>query len=92
MMIKIVIVIAESESINLPIQPLVWAVAFGPCLGGTINIIQDDESYDQFHSNTNKHINYFSGNGTLYGASANILCAGIAEQHGYKISFSNYFK
>lgn len=32
------------------------------------------------------------GNGTLYGASANILCAGIAEQHGYKISFSKYFK
>lgn len=65
MMIKIVIAIGESDSINLPIQPLVWAVAFGPCLGG---------------------------NGTLYGASANILCAGIAEQHGYKISFSNFFR
>ncbi|XP_055303075.1 P protein-like [Sitodiplosis mosellana] len=65
MMIKIVILIAENESLNLPVQPLVWAVAFGPCLGG---------------------------NGTLYGASANILCAGIAEQHGYKISFSKYFR
>lgn len=65
MMIKIVILIAENESIKLPIQPLVWAVAFGPCLGG---------------------------NGTLYGASANILATGIAEQHGYKISFSKYFR
>lgn len=35
MMIKIVLLIAEDESIKLPIQPLVWAVAFGPCLGGT---------------------------------------------------------
>lgn len=43
MMIKIVLVIAESESIKLPIQPLVWAVAFGPVLGGinlNINIFQ----------------------------------------------------
>lgn len=40
MMIKIVIVIAESESINLPIQPLVWAVAFGPCLGGTTKYLR----------------------------------------------------
>lgn len=65
MMIKIVTRIAEDESINLPVQPLVWAVAFGPCLGG---------------------------NGTLYGASANVLCAGIAEKHGYKLSFSMYFR
>lgn len=36
MMIKIVTLIAEDESINLPIQPLVWAVAFGPCFGGKI--------------------------------------------------------
>lgn len=86
MMIKIVLLIAESESIQLPIQPLVWAVAFGPCLGG-------NNTRDFFR----RHflINYFrfdSGNGTLYGASANILCAGIAEQHGYKISFSYYFR
>lgn len=41
MMIKIVILIVESESIQLPVQPLVWAVAFGPCLGGkTQNISQ----------------------------------------------------
>ncbi|XP_031624818.1 P protein-like [Contarinia nasturtii] len=65
MMIKIVILIAENDSIKLPVQPLVWAVAFGPCLGG---------------------------NGTLYGASANIIATGIAEQHGYKISFSKYFR
>lgn len=36
MMIKIVIAIAESDSLNLPIQPLVWSVAFGPCLGGIV--------------------------------------------------------
>lgn len=41
MMIKIVLLIAEDESIKLPMQPLVWAVAFGPCLGGM--------SYDKLH-------------------------------------------
>lgn len=65
MMIKVVISLAENETLSLPIQPLVWTLAFGPCLGG---------------------------NGTLYGASANVICAGIAEQHGYKMSFIGYMK
>ncbi len=30
------------------------------------------------------------GNGTLIGASANVVCAGIAEQNGYKISFVRF--
>ena len=33
-----------------------------------------------------------TGNGTLIGASANVVCAGIAEQNGYKISFISFFK
>lgn len=32
------------------------------------------------------------GNGTLIGASANVVCAGVAEQHGYKFSFVEFFK
>ena len=32
------------------------------------------------------------GNGTLIGASANVVCAGIAEQNGYRISFKMFFK
>ncbi|KAI5640099.1 citrate transporter domain-containing protein [Phthorimaea operculella] len=32
------------------------------------------------------------GNGTLIGASANVVCAGVSEQHGYKISFMEYIK
>lgn len=32
------------------------------------------------------------GNGTLIGASANIVLANIGEKHGYDISFKNYFK
>jgi len=30
------------------------------------------------------------GNGTLIGASANIVAAGVAEQHGRRISFSGF--
>ena len=63
MMVKIVISMAAK--LALPLQPLVWALAFGPCLGG---------------------------NGTLVGASANIIGAGIAEQHGYKMTFMDFFK
>ncbi|KAI5640089.1 citrate transporter domain-containing protein [Phthorimaea operculella] len=32
------------------------------------------------------------GNGTLIGASANVVCAGVAEQHGYKFTFNQFFK
>ncbi len=32
------------------------------------------------------------GNGTLIGASANVVCAGVAEQHGCKFTFLDFFK
>ncbi|XP_055303066.1 P protein isoform X2 [Sitodiplosis mosellana] len=65
MMIKVSISLAEKKALNLPLQPLIWALAFGACLGG---------------------------NGTLIGASANVVCAGVAEQHGYRFTFIEYFK
>jgi Na+/H+ antiporter NhaD/arsenite permease-like protein len=39
-------------------------------------------------------IMYFShaGNGTLIGASANVVCAGVAEQHGYRFTFVQFFR
>ena len=59
-----VVELSRSPDLDLSLRPLVWALAFGACLGG---------------------------NGTLIGASANVVCAGIAEQHGYKISFIKFF-
>ncbi|MCR4436585.1 MAG: ArsB/NhaD family transporter [Clostridiales bacterium] len=32
------------------------------------------------------------GNGTIIGASANVIAVGLAEEHGQKITFSRYFK
>lgn len=32
------------------------------------------------------------GNGTIIGASANVIATGIAEEHGHKITFGGYFK
>ncbi|CAK1592867.1 unnamed protein product [Parnassius mnemosyne] len=32
------------------------------------------------------------GNGTLIGASANVVCAGVAEQHGYRFTFLQFFR
>ena len=34
MMVKIATGLAKNENLQLPLQPLVWAVAFGACMGG----------------------------------------------------------
>lgn len=34
MMIKIAISLAQNDQLGLPLQPLVWALAFGACFGG----------------------------------------------------------
>lgn len=34
----------------------------------------------------------FGGIATLIGSSSNVVCAGVAEQHGYRFTFTEYFK
>ncbi|GLV36913.1 hoepel1 [Carabus blaptoides fortunei] len=65
MMVRIITNLADNRELDLPLQPLVWALSFGACLGG---------------------------NGTLFGASANVVCAGVAEQHGYRFTFIEFLK
>lgn len=62
-MIPIVLQIATN--LDMPLEPLIWALAFGACLGG---------------------------NGTLIGASANVVTAGLSEEAGHPISFNEFFK
>uniref|UniRef100_A0A673CV55 Oculocutaneous albinism II n=1 Tax=Sphaeramia orbicularis TaxID=375764 RepID=A0A673CV55_9TELE len=64
-MIPVLINLSQDADVNLPVKPLIFALAMGACLGG---------------------------NGTLIGASANVVCAGIAEQHGYGFSFVEFFR
>ncbi|KAL4230875.1 protein kinase [Mactra antiquata] len=59
------ILLKVHKDVNIPLFPMVLALAFGACLGG---------------------------NGTLIGASANVVSAGIAEQHGYGFSFLDFFR
>ena len=59
------IVLALAVDLNLDLGPLIWALAFGACLGG---------------------------NGTLIGASANVVTAGLSEEAGYPISFNEFFR
>jgi len=59
------IVLTLSVDLSLDLGPLIWALAFGACLGG---------------------------NGTLIGASANVVTAGMSEEAGYPISFNEFFK
>ncbi|XP_025406377.1 P protein-like [Sipha flava] len=65
MMIKVITSLSKNHELELSLQPLVYALAFGGCLGG---------------------------NGTLIAASCNMVCAGVAEQHGYRMSFMQFFK
>ncbi|XP_006861982.1 PREDICTED: P protein [Chrysochloris asiatica] len=62
-MIPVLLNLSHDPEVNLPVQPLMYSLALGACLGG---------------------------NGTLIGASANVVCAGIAEQHGYGFSFMEF--
>ncbi|MGH0181440.1 UNVERIFIED_CONTAM: hypothetical protein FKN15_007046 [Acipenser sinensis] len=64
-LIPVLINLSQDADVNLPLNPLIYALAMGACLGG---------------------------NGTLIGASANVVCAGIAEQHGYGFSFMEFFR
>ena len=59
------IVFTLAIDLDLALQPLIWALAFGACLGG---------------------------NGTLIGASANVVTAGMSEEAGYPISFNEFFR
>ena len=59
------VVLQISYELNIQLGPLIWALAFGACLGG---------------------------NGTLIGASANVVTAGMSEEAGYPISFNEFFK
>jgi Na+/H+ antiporter NhaD/arsenite permease-like protein len=59
-----VVVQLSSAPLNLPVGPLVWALAFGACLGG---------------------------NGTLVGASANVVAAGLLESAGHPLTFNRFF-
>lgn len=34
MMVRIITSLSQNEELNLPLQPLVWALALGACLGG----------------------------------------------------------
>ncbi|XP_037688738.1 P protein [Choloepus didactylus] len=64
-MIPVLLNLSRDPEVSLPVQPLMYSMAIGACLGG---------------------------NGTLIGASANVVCAGIAEQHGYGFSFMEFFR
>ena len=59
------VILQISYELNIDLGPLIWALAFGACLGG---------------------------NGTLIGASANVVTAGVSEEAGYPISFNEFFK
>jgi Na+/H+ antiporter NhaD/arsenite permease-like protein len=59
------VVLAMCAELSLPLEPIIWALAFGACLGG---------------------------NGTLIGASANVVTAGLSKEAGYPISFNEFFR
>lgn len=59
------VVLQLCYDLNISLEPVIWALAFGACLGG---------------------------NGTLIGASANVVTAGLSKEAGYPISFNDFFR
>lgn len=39
MMLKVTISLAEKKALNLPLQPLIWALALGVCMGGVYTVL-----------------------------------------------------
>lgn len=39
MMVKIAVSLAHNEALGLPLQPLVWALGYGTCLGGMLKLL-----------------------------------------------------
>lgn len=56
MMVKIAISLSENKELGLPLQPLVWALAFGACLGGKSSLICQAKME---YSATNEIISHF---------------------------------
>jgi P protein len=64
-MVPVVVMLGTDPDLDIPLSPLIYALAFGTCMGG---------------------------NGTLIGASANVVAAGLSESEGYPISFNYFFR
>eukprot|EP01064_Diplonema_japonicum_P010390 TRINITY_DN17647_c0_g1_i1.p1 TRINITY_DN17647_c0_g1~~TRINITY_DN17647_c0_g1_i1.p1 ORF type:complete len:487 (+),score=145.01 TRINITY_DN17647_c0_g1_i1:1031-2491(+) len=64
-MVPVIVKLSQHPSTSVPLQPLVFALSFGTCLGG---------------------------NGTLIGASANVVAAGLLQQQGTHLSFWSFFR
>ncbi|CAG2058510.1 unnamed protein product, partial [Timema podura] len=52
MMVRIIISLSQNKNLDLPLQPLVWALAFGACLGDTYI----DSLYDWVSCYVGKHV------------------------------------
>lgn len=94
-MVKILEDLSENNEFNIPLVPLIYALAFGACLGGKCNaksIVSFTNYLLMFFLLLWLHTHSLTGNGTLIGASSNVVCAGVAEQHGYRFTFMDFFK
>eukprot|EP00121_Abeoforma_whisleri_P016782 Awhi_evm1s15384 len=64
-MVPVILALANDVNLNLDLEPLAWALAFGACLGG---------------------------NGTIIGASANLVTGAVAARNNFEITFWQWFK
>ncbi|XP_018563114.1 P protein [Anoplophora glabripennis] len=83
MMVRIAVDLSNNSDLHLPLQPLIWSLSFGACLGG------EEKIFMYFGHKCQKNV---KGNGSLFGSSSNIVCAGVAEQHGYRFTFMQFLK
>lgn len=86
MMLKILENLHKDKDLDLPLFPLVFALAFAAGLGGNYDVCF------LLDCNSDFQLQHSSGNGTLIGATTNIVGVGLCEHAGYPISFWQFFK
>ncbi|XP_016997003.3 P protein [Drosophila takahashii] len=102
--VKVIMSVEEKHQTTVGILIILWLTAFLAAFVGNVPVttmmlrltieLQHNEAIGVPLSPLIWALSYgacFGGNGTLIGASANVIAAAIAHQYGYKISFVQFF-
>ncbi|KAH8364075.1 hypothetical protein KR084_002236 [Drosophila pseudotakahashii] len=102
--VRVIMSVEEKHQTTVGILIILWLTAILAAFVGNVPVttmmlrltieLHNNKAISVPHSPLIWALSYgacFGGNGTLIGASANVIAAAIAHQYGYKISFVQFF-
>nr|XP_036672275.1 P protein [Drosophila suzukii] len=102
--VSVIMSVEEKHQTTVGILVILWLTAFLAAFVGNVPVttmmlrltieLHHNDAISVPHTPLIWALSYgacFGGNGTLIGASANVVAAAIAHQYGYKISFVQFF-